>query len=106
MTHPIHPISSGQVHIGAPYTTKLIQGGMHQTSSTTDIEQFSIQALQAHLSLHLHQRGKNLVLPHLARLLRSEEFDQLDQFLARGVFELACWCGRHRFGEDGEAGRG
>ena len=79
---------------------------MHSASSTIDIERFSIEALQTLSPFPLHQSSKNLILPHLTRLLRSEELDQLGQLLARGVFELACGCGRHRFGEDGEEGRG
>ena len=79
---------------------------MHTASSIINIEQFSIQALQAFLSIHLHQSSKNLILPHLARLLRSEELDQLDQLLACGVFELVCGCRRHRFREDGKEGWG
>lgn len=66
----------------------------------------ALQSLLTVLSVHLHQSSKHLVLSHFARLLRGEEFDQLGQFLARGVFELACGCGRHGFGEDGEEGRG
>lgn len=60
-----------------------------------------------HISLlSLHQSSKTLILPHLRRLLGGEELDKLGQFLARGIFELACGFERHDFGEDREEGRG
>ena len=76
--HDSHSSSiSSQLIIAGPFhTTRQFNAHFHPSAShTTDYPSS-------------YQSSKNLILPHLGRLLGCEKLDKLGQFLTGGVFEL------------------